>query len=92
MSTLANQADQEVTPQAKHKLKHIKEDEERKKDPSVVLERYLFILSDHHHPKGGKIRLCTRTKTGVHSIYLGREKLNKDLIAKYQKEGLRVQR
>lgn len=92
MTQLANQADQEVTPQAKQKLKHIKEAEERKKEASVVLDRYLFILSDHHHKFGGKVRLCTKTKTGTHAIYLGREKQVKDLITKYEQEGLRVKR
>ena len=90
----ANQAvmDEEVTPQAKHKQK-IYEDEQARLKSLKVLSQHLFIVSDHQHPKGGKVRLVTKKSDGNnYSQYVGRELLCKDLINKYQKKGIKILR
>ncbi len=93
MSTV-NQApedkDLEVTPQHRHKQKLIEAEAKRKKQRKVV-EQFLEIISDHHNPKGGKVRLCKRMSNGnLHRHYLGREKQVADIMAKYKAQGMKV--
>lgn len=92
----ANQAldekDLEITPQARQRQKISVEHAEHKKNAKVV-EKYLEVISDHQHKKGGKVRLCQRMNNGnLHRLYLGREKQVATLLEKYKKQGLKVVR
>lgn len=73
-----------------HKMRLLREEEERKKN-AVVREQWIETHGDSHHPKGVKCVLKKRMKNGnVHSLYLGRYlRGGKDLIAKYAEKGIK---
>lgn len=78
------------TPEYEHKLRLIKEDEERRKN-TIPKEKWTEVHVDNRHDKGGKCLLKTRMSNGnVHSLYLGRFHAGgKDLLKQYAEKGVK---
>lgn len=83
--------DKDVTPEHLHRVKLIKQDEERKAN-AVVKKQWIEVMPDRMSKFGGKVILLSQMGNGnVHSYYLGRHgKGGKEAIDAYKKKGVQV--
>jgi len=72
----------EVDPKIEHQKKLLREDDERKKAPSTVVDTWFTL-------RNKKLVKCIRKSNGnVYSIFAGMQKNCKDQIEQLQKDGM----
>lgn len=84
-----NKTEDQTDPTYEHKVRIVREDEERKKNTKIV-EEYITVSPNPNAKRGGKVLKVIRTSSGYkHSLFLGREldKGVKEFIAQAKKEG-----